>query len=106
MSLLTLTLSPRRLDQHLKLVREDDVLWLNDRKLDLTDLPEGASLPPEAVDCDFIQEPITRQDGNLHIVLVLPHGARAPTHTRFPAPMVLSENGPVDLPPYEETPDV
>jgi hypothetical protein len=96
-----ITLSPIRHDTALTLHRAGDVLTLNGVAYDLSGIPEGATLPRDAVACDWLASDIERIGGVLHLTLLLPHGADAPEATRFPAPLVLTGDGPVELPPYE-----
>lgn len=77
-----------------------DLLTLNGDRYDFLPLPEGAVLPRYAVDCDWLASDITRKDGHLHLTLILPHGADAPTETRFLQPIMLEADGPVTLPPH------
>lgn len=94
--------SPTRCDTALTLERQGDRLTLNGARLDLSAIPEGATLPRAAIDCSWIAGDITRTDGVLLVPLRLPHGARASAATLLPAPMTLSADGPVDLPSFEE----
>ncbi|WP_439526171.1 hypothetical protein [Roseovarius mucosus] len=101
-----ITLSPARRDTPLTLSRNGDVLTINGEVFDFTPLPEGATLPREAIASDWFAGPVERVGGTLRLTLVLPHGANAPQETLFPAPLTLTGNGPVALPSYElETPD-
>lgn len=97
-----LTLSPMCRPDQLTLHRVGDVLTVNGEVLDFTDLPEGATLPRAAVACDWLASDVTREGGVIRLALVLPHGSGAPHETRFPAPLVLTEDGPVNLPPYDD----
>jgi hypothetical protein len=63
-------------------------------------VPEGGSRSPEELGCPALAGPVTRAEGVLRVPLILPHGADAPPETRFPAPLSLSGDGPVALPPY------
>lgn len=101
-----ITLSPVRSDETLTLHRLGGALVLNGHTLDLSVIPDGATLPAEAVDCPWIAGPITRQGGVLHLTLLPPHGpipdpappgALAVTH---PAPVLVTADGPVPLPRY------
>jgi hypothetical protein len=94
-------LSPIRAETPLTLHRAGDVLTVNGEVFDLSGIPEGATLPREAVACDWLASDITRQGGSLQMTILLPHGANAPEETRHPAPLVLTANGPVALPPYD-----
>lgn len=100
-----LTFSPMRRDDTLALSRTGDVLTINGEAFDFSALPEGASLPRDAVACDWLAGDVERIGGVLHLSLILPHGANAPRETRFPVP-IMAGDGPVALPPYEiETED-
>lgn len=95
-------LSPMRRDDRLEVSVSGDVFTINGAAFDFSALPEGASLPRDAVACDWLAGDAERI-GDLS--LILPHGANAPGETRFPVP-VMAGDGPVDLPPYEiETED-
>lgn len=101
-----ITLTPVRRDDRLSVERYGDTLVLNGMPYDFSHLPEGAVLPRTAVDCDWLASNVTRIGGTLQLTLILPHGASAPDETRYPAPLFLSEDGPVALPPHsavEET---
>lgn len=99
-----ITLSPIRSDATLVLHRTGDVLTINGAVLDLSAIPEGATLPAGAVACDWICGPISRTGGQLHLTLLLPHCAiphPAPPEAlavTYPAPIHLSGDGPVPLP--------
>lgn len=98
-----ITLTPMRRDDRLTLSRAGDILTINGTGYDFAPLPEGAILPREAVDCAWLASDVTRRNGVLHLTLILPHGARAPQVTLFPAPLALTADGPAELPPHEET---
>lgn len=99
-----ISFTPKRLDRKLTLDRQGDVLTINDEAFDFGPLKEGDTLPREAVACDWLASDVTRVDGELHLGLTLPHGNDAPKETRFPKPMSVTEDGPVDLPLYENSP--
>lgn len=103
---MNITLSPIRADAALTLHRAGDVLTINGEAFDLSGIPEGATLPRTAVACDWLASDIVRTDGVLHLSLFLPHGANAPEETRFPVPLVVTANGPVTLPPHDQTEEV
>jgi hypothetical protein len=96
-----LTFSPIRHEPPLQVSVAGDVLTLNGLTLDLSALPEGATLPQAAVDCAWLASDIHRIGGELQLTLLLPHGANAPEQTLFPEPIVIAE-GPVDLPPFTQ----
>lgn len=102
---MNLTFSPIRRDDRLTLSRMGDVLIINGQAFDFTDIPEGASLPREAITSGWIAGDVSRENGELTIPLILPHGAQARAETLFPDPITLTKDGPVSLPPYcVETP--
>ena len=93
-----ITLSPMRNDTSLSLERAGDVLTINGTAFDFGPLADGATLPREAVDCEWMASDVERIDGVLHLTLILPHGGNAPQETRFPAPIIDPPDGPVTLP--------
>lgn len=84
-----------------------DVMTFDGEDFDFSSLPEGASLPAEAVSGEwFLQGSfITRTDGNLRATIKLPFGPNAPDETRFPAPITVTVDGPVTLPLYDIEPE-
>ena len=99
-----ITLTPQRRDDTLTLTRSGDVLTINGEAFDFTAIPEGGTLPRDAVACDWLASDVTRTEGVLHLTLILPHGVDAPQATLFPAALTLTGDGPVALPAYEVTP--
>lgn len=94
-----LTLSPVRMETVLTASRAGDVLTLNGQAYDFSDLAEGDSLLRP--DCPYLMGPVTRLDGVLCMTLMLPHGARPPQETLFPASILMAADGPIPLPPFE-----
>lgn len=95
-------LSPQRSDNRLSLERDNDTLIINGESFDFSELPEGATLPRDAIESDVIVSDVERIDGEIHLTVLLPHGANAPEETRFPEPIKVSEDGVITLPPYDE----
>ncbi|MHC9236884.1 hypothetical protein ACX9MO_14735 [Pseudooceanicola sp. 502str34] len=82
--------------------KSGDVLTLNGETFDFTALPTGATLPKEAITCEWISGDVSRDEsGVLTVPMILPHGPNAPEATRFPAPMTDVEDGTVALPLYD-----
>lgn len=96
-----ITFSPMRRDDTLSLSKSGDVLTINGEPFDLSGIPEGATLPREAVACDWLASDIERLGGELRLTLILPHGAIAPADTLFPQPITVAADGPIALPAYE-----
>ena len=100
--------SPVRMDEQLMMDREGDMVMLNGVEFDFSSLPEGATLPQEAINSKWFAGPVERVNGQLHLTLILPHGANAPEEARFPKPIYLDYDGSVPLPEpnIEETVEV
>lgn len=86
-----ITLTPIRHDTPLTAARKGDVLVLNGTSCNLA---KGQT-------CDWIVGTPEKVDGVWQVTLILPHGARAPEDTLFPAPIGMAKDGPVPLPPYD-----
>lgn len=94
-----INLSPMRRDDTLTVTKQNgDVLTINGIELDFGQIPDGATLPADAIDCEWITGDVERIDGELHLTLVLPHGADAGVAARFPEPIVNPDDGPLELP--------
>lgn len=104
-----INLSPVRLDETLAVSVAGDVITANGQAYDFSQLPDGATLPAEAIDSQHFAGPVERINGDLHLTLRLPHGANPPQHVAFPEPIHVTEDGPVALPfdaPQEEVAEV
>ena len=93
-----ITFSPSRDDHCPVFIRQGDVLIIDGEAFDFGPLPDGALLPAEAVDSDWVCGDVTREAGVLHLTLKLGHGADAPREVRFPAPVGDVADGPIPLP--------
>lgn len=95
--MLTINLSPVRADED-----QPTVIWvqpfleLSGVKYDLSELPDGATADHQVLGR------VSRVGDAYELTLRLPHGPNAPEATRFPAPIEVRENGPVELPLYDE----
>lgn len=99
-----ITLSPVRMDETLTASRSGDVLTLNGEAFDFGPLPEGATLPAEAIDSEWIVGPVLRIDGELHLTLRLPHGPNPSEAVAFPEPVTVTADGPIPL-PFDPAPE-
>ena len=95
-----LKLSPVRSDIHLSVAKTGDILEVNGVALDFSRLADGATLPAEAVGCNFVVAPVERINGDLVLTLMLPHDADAPQGARFPVDLYPAD-GQVQLPGLE-----
>lgn len=93
-----ISFSPQRMDGALAVSRAGDMLSVNGDEIDLSVIPDGATLPADAVDSKWIVGPVERIDGVLHLTLLLPHGPNPSQAVAFPAPIVVTGDGPVAVP--------
>ena len=106
-----INLTPVRCDDTLSLACRGDVLVINGVDYDFGPLPEGAVLPRDAVACEWLASDVTRHGGVLHLTLILPHGPilypppLEALPVLFPAPVLVTEDGPVTLPLYMQPMD-
>lgn len=95
-----ITFTPMRCDDALILSCQGETLIVNGTAHDFGALTEGARLTPEEVGCDWLAGDVTRENGVLQLTLVLPHGARAPQETLFPAPVSVTQDGAIPVPAH------
>jgi len=93
-----INLSPQRRDDMLTVAKQNDVLTINGAEYDLTSLPDGGTLPAEAVDSEYVIGSVGRVNGELELTLLLPHGPNASEAARFPEPIIDPADGEVELP--------
>lgn len=92
-----LEFSPVRSEAVLTASVSGDVLTVNGEAFDFSALPEGATLPRDAVLGDWLASDVERRAGEVCLTLFLPHGSNPPPETAFPAAVVVS-GGPVPVP--------
>ncbi len=97
-----ISLSPQLSIDTYTLSVSGDVLTIDGKEYDFGPLAEGDLLPIEAVNCKWLISDVTREEGHVCLTLVLPHGYNAPEETRFPKTLVVTSDGPITLPPYDE----
>ena len=93
-----ITLVPQRRDGGTSISKSGDALTINGATYDFSAIPEGATLPSSAVDCDFITGNVERINGVLQISLVLPHGPNPSQAVAFPEPLINPADGVLELP--------
>jgi hypothetical protein len=93
-----ITLSPQRRDDNLQVIKSGDTLTINGTEYDFSVVPDGATLPKDAVDCPWLASDVERIDGVLHLTLLLPNSATASEAARFPAPIINPADGALELP--------
>ena len=90
--------SPVRRDTPLTVVKQGDTLVVNGTEFDFSAVPEGATLPADAIDSDLFVGPVSRANGELSLTLMLPHGPNPSQAVAFPQPITVNADGPVELP--------
>lgn len=90
--------SPQRRGDTLTITKTGEMLTINGESFDFSQLAEGAALPREAINCEFICGDVDRINGELVIPILLPHGANASEQARFPQPMTVTADGLIQLP--------
>lgn len=87
-----------RLDT-IEIVKDGDVLTINGDVIDLSSMPDGATLPAPAIDNKWIVGQIDRIDGAIHINVICPYRERG-GHVDTPPSIIDPPDGPVNLPKY------
>lgn len=93
--------SPVRIDGTITVTKAGDKLTVNRRVFDFSVVPDGATLPADAIDSEWFAGPVERINGELVVTLRLPHGPDAPEHVRFPQPLENVQDGIVPIPAEE-----
>ena len=93
-----INLSPQRREDILTISKTGDTLTINGVSYDFSQLPNGATLPREAIDCEWIVSDVNRINGEIELTILLPHGANASHEARFPEPIIKNDDGQVVLP--------
>lgn len=93
-----ISFSPVRRDDTLTVSKSGDVLTVNGTVLDFSGLPDGATLPFGSIDCEWIAGDVERVDGEIHVTLILPHGANPSPSVAFPEPITVTADGPIEVP--------
>ena len=95
---MNITLIPQRRDDTLTASKSGDTLTINGLAYDFSVIPDGATLPASAVDCEFITGNIERINGVLQISLIIPNGPNPSQAVAFPAPIINPADGVLELP--------
>ena len=94
-----ISFSPMRRYGTLTLSKSGDVLTINGEAFDFSGLADGATLPRDAVTCDWLASDVERIAGVIHLTLILPHGSNAPSETRYPV-AITATDGAINVPEY------
>ncbi|MEF9946782.1 MAG: hypothetical protein RR800_00315 [Comamonas sp.] len=86
------------MDEKISLAVKGDAILINEEVFDFSRLQDGDTLPCEAIASQWFAGDVKRVDGVLHVALVFPHGPHADDAARFPVPITVTQDGPVQLP--------
>lgn len=75
-----------------------DAVHLNGEVYDFSPLPEGGELPAGAIPGEVFFGVISRQNGEIYLTMKLPVDSDSSEEARFPEPIHVTEDGPVELP--------
>ena len=90
--------SPQQRDDNLEIIKLGETLIINGVNFDFSQLADCATLPREAINCQWVCGDVERINGELVIPILLPHGPNATVAARFPEPITVTEDGPIALP--------
>lgn len=94
-----ISFSPQRRDDALTLERTaPDHIRINGELFNFGPLADGDEIPASAVPCEWINGPVQRINGEIHLTLILPHDASPSEEVAFPEPITVTENGPIAVP--------
>lgn len=93
-----ISFAPQRRDDALTVSKSGDVLTINGKVFDFSGLSDGATLPAEAVDSEWVTGPVERISGDIHLTLLLPCGASPSQAVAFPQPITVSADGAITVP--------
>lgn len=80
-------------DMAFEVSKVGDVFTVNGVVLDFGPLADGAMLEPDAIDCEFIADPVRRVDGELALTILVPMPANPTPAQAFPPPLVDPPDG-------------
>ncbi|TPN03800.1 hypothetical protein FJ973_29595 [Mesorhizobium sp. B2-1-3] len=100
-----ISFSPQRRDDALVLEKTGDRIRINGELFNFDGLADGDTIKLGNIPGGWFAGAVTKTDGEIHIVLTLPHGPNPSQAVAFPDPIVVTEDGPIAV-PHDEAPDV
>lgn len=82
----------------LSITKQGDTLIFNGESFDFSQLVDGATLPKNAIESEWIYDNVERVGGELVVPVLLPIKRNASEAARWPEPIVVTADGPVQLP--------
>ena len=95
-------LNPQRRDDQITVIKSGDTLSVNGEVFDFSAIPDGATLPADAISSEFFSGPVERIDGVLRLTLTLPHGADPVEAVAFPTDIINPPDGEIEMPKNPE----
>lgn len=78
-----------------------DLIIINDEEFDFTDMPLGYHMNPEDIESPWFVDTVYKElNGDMRMTLRFPHPYDADESMRFPEPIIVTEDGIVNLPKY------
>jgi hypothetical protein len=90
--------NPQHRNDTLTLAKQGDTLIVNGSPFDFSPLPDGATLPADAIGHPFFCGPVERINGELHVSIILPIGANPSHQATYPQPITVTANGVIGVP--------
>lgn len=92
-----ISFSPQRRDDVLAIEKTNgDRLRINGELFNFNPMEEGDTI--HEVPCEWVVGPVERIDGEIHLTLILPHGASPSAAVAFPETITVTEDGPIAVP--------
>ncbi|MBZ9874971.1 hypothetical protein LB542_29500 [Mesorhizobium sp. BR1-1-9] len=98
-----ISFSPQRRDDALVLEKTGDGIRINGELFNFNGLADGDTIKRASIPGDWFAGDVTKTDGEVHIVLTLPHGPNPSQAVAFPEPIVETADGPIAV-PHDEAP--
>ena len=93
-----INLSPQRRDDAIEISRAGAVVTINGESFDFSQMADGDTLPVAAINSEWFAGDVHKADGELELTLILPLPVNYSPAQAFPAPLLVSADGPVTLP--------
>ncbi|WP_311969357.1 hypothetical protein [Pseudomonas baltica] len=94
-----INLSPVRRDDSLELSVTGAVVTVNGEPFDFSQMADGDTLPASAISSQWFVGDVHKTDGELELTLILPLPTNYSPAQAFPAPLLVTADGAVALPP-------
>lgn len=91
-------LYPQVSNETLNIVKNDDILIINDQEFDFSSLPDGYQINTKDIGCNFIIGDVKRENGEILIGIRIPISIDSPESSCFPEPLINPPNGELELP--------